>query len=62
MPFKTPVGNVYDSGDFEPILDRALELADYSGFAKRRLDAKRRGRLRGIGVSCFPRTLRCNAG
>ena len=53
MPFKTPVGNTYDSGDFEPILDRALELSDYAGFAGRRADAKRRGRLRGIGVSCF---------
>jgi carbon-monoxide dehydrogenase large subunit len=53
MPFKTPVGNTYDSGDFEPILDRALELSDYAGFARRRTDAKRRGRLRGIGLSCF---------
>jgi carbon-monoxide dehydrogenase large subunit len=53
MPFKTPVGNTYDSGDFEPILDRALELSSYAGFVGRRADAKRRGRLRGIGVSCF---------
>jgi aerobic carbon-monoxide dehydrogenase large subunit len=53
MPYKTPVGNVYDSGDFEPILDRALELSEYAGFPKRRSDAKRRGRLLGIGVSCF---------
>jgi carbon-monoxide dehydrogenase large subunit len=53
MPYKTAVGNTYDSGDFEPILDRALELSEYSEFAKRRTDARRRGRLRGIGVSCF---------
>jgi carbon-monoxide dehydrogenase large subunit len=53
MPFRTVVGNTYDSGDFEPILDRALELSNYAGFPKRRSDAERRGRLRGIGLSCF---------
>jgi carbon-monoxide dehydrogenase large subunit len=53
MPFKTPVGNTYDSGDFEPILDRAVELSGYADFKKRRADAKRRGRLRGLGISCF---------
>lgn len=53
MPYKTPVGNIYDSGDFEPILNRALELARYKDFTKRRTDAERRGKLRGVGVSCF---------
>jgi carbon-monoxide dehydrogenase large subunit len=53
MPFTTPVGAVYDSGDFAPILERALELAKYADFKKRRADAKRRGRLRGFGISCF---------
>ena len=53
MPHKTVVGNTYDSGDFEPILDRALELSEYADFGKRRTDAKRRGLLRGIGISCF---------
>ncbi len=36
MPYKTAVGTTYDSGDFEPILDKALELADYAGFKQRR--------------------------
>lgn len=53
MPYKTPVGNTYDSGDFAPILERALTLAGYEDFAKRRAEAKRRGRLRGLGISCF---------
>jgi len=53
MPFKTPVGNVYDSGDFKTIFERALELADYNDFARRRREAARRKKLRGIGISCF---------
>jgi carbon-monoxide dehydrogenase large subunit len=53
MPYKTAVGTTYDSGDFAPMLDRALELADYKGFKARRLAAKARGRHRGIGISCM---------
>jgi len=53
MPHKTAVGNVYDSGEFEPILDRALKLSNYDSFPARRADAARRGKRRGIGVSCF---------
>jgi carbon-monoxide dehydrogenase large subunit len=53
MPHATPVGTTYDSGEFEAILDRALELADYSSFAERRAASRAAGRLRGIGVSCF---------
>jgi carbon-monoxide dehydrogenase large subunit len=53
IPYKTAVGTTYDSGDFEPILDRALALANYDGFRQRKREAARRGRLRGIGISCF---------
>jgi aerobic carbon-monoxide dehydrogenase large subunit len=53
MPYKTAVGTTYDSGDFEPILDKALELADYDGFKKRKREAERRGKYRGIGVCCM---------
>jgi aerobic carbon-monoxide dehydrogenase large subunit len=53
MPYKTAVGTTYDSGDFAPILERALELADYKNFKARRRAAKARGRYRGIGVSCM---------
>jgi carbon-monoxide dehydrogenase large subunit len=53
MPYKTAVGSTYDSGDFEPILDKALELADYAGFKQRQREAQKRGRLRGIGISCM---------
>ena len=53
MPYKTPVGTTYDSGDFEPILDKALELADYDGFKQRRRESQRRGKYRGFGVCCL---------
>jgi aerobic carbon-monoxide dehydrogenase large subunit len=53
MPYKTPVGTVYDSGDFEPILDKALELADYAGFKRRRREARKRGKYRGLGICCM---------
>jgi aerobic carbon-monoxide dehydrogenase large subunit len=53
MPYKTPIGPTYDCGDFPKIFARALEIADYDGFAKRRAAAARRGRLRGIGMAVF---------
>jgi aerobic carbon-monoxide dehydrogenase large subunit len=53
MPYKTAVGTTYDSGDFAPILDKALLLADYDGFPARRRKAKARGKYRGIGLSCM---------
>ena len=52
MPFKTPI-NTYDSGDFPAIVDRALELADFDNFNKRRRESSKRKKLRGIGVSCM---------
>jgi carbon-monoxide dehydrogenase large subunit len=53
MPYKTPIGPTYDCGDFPKIFARALALADYDHFAKRRADAARRSRLRGIGMACY---------
>ena len=53
MPYKTPNGPIYDSGEFEPILDKALALADWKGFAARRKVSERNGKLRGIGIGCF---------
>ncbi len=52
MPFKTPI-NTYDSGDFPGIVDKALKLADFDGFSKRKREAAKRKKLRGIGVSCM---------
>src|SRR5580658_1768861 len=53
MPYKTAVGTTYDSGDFGPMFDRALELADYEGFKKRKREAARRGKYRGFGICCL---------
>ncbi len=53
MPYRTPVGTTYDSGDFPAVFDKALALAAHAGFPKRRREAAKRGRLRGIGISCF---------
>jgi carbon-monoxide dehydrogenase large subunit len=53
MPHATAVGTRYDSGDFEAVLDKALAAADVAGFAARRARSERRGRKRGLGISCF---------
>jgi aerobic carbon-monoxide dehydrogenase large subunit len=53
IPYKTAVGTVYDSGDFAPILDKALELAGYASREARRQEAARRHKYRGVGISCF---------
>src|SRR3989441_986711 len=53
MPYRAANGQVYDSGEFEAVLDKALALADWKGFPARRAASERAGRLRGIGVGCF---------
>jgi carbon-monoxide dehydrogenase large subunit len=53
MPYRAVNGQVYDSGEFEAVLDKALALADWKGFPARREAAERAGRLRGIGLCCF---------
>jgi carbon-monoxide dehydrogenase large subunit len=53
MPYKTATGATYDSGDFEAVLDRAVALADYGGFKQRKRESARRGKYRGIGISCM---------
>ena len=53
LPYKTPTGKVYDSGDFAGTLARAQELADWDGFNKRATQSRRTGRLRGIGIATY---------
>jgi carbon-monoxide dehydrogenase large subunit len=53
IPYATAVGTVYDSGDFAPIFEKALVLSDQAGFGARRAGAKKRGKYRGLGISCF---------
>jgi len=51
LPFRTGLTFTYDSGDFAKNLQMALRLADIDGFAARRKEARKRGKLRGLGVS-----------
>jgi carbon-monoxide dehydrogenase large subunit len=53
FPYTTATGLAYDSGDYAKTLDRALELADYAGFAARRDEARARGAYRGVGLSSY---------
>ena len=53
MPYKNPMGQVYDVGQFEKMLDQGLALADWKGFEVRRAQSKARGRLRGRGIASF---------
>src|SRR2546428_11681732 len=53
MPYRNGVGVLYDSGDYRAALDRAVTLADWAGFEARRVEARRRGRHRGIGVANY---------
>ena len=53
MPYKAPNGTTYDSGDFTGLLDQAVRLADWNGFAARKEESKKRGRLRGRGISDY---------
>src|SRR2546428_121740 len=50
MPYETPNGCVYDSGDYAKCLDIALELIDYDSIEERRRDAESRGKLLGFGI------------
>ena len=53
MPYRTAVGQNYDSGDFAAHLGRAQELAGWTGFKARLAQSKKAGRLRGIGLSTY---------
>jgi carbon-monoxide dehydrogenase large subunit len=53
MPHRTHVGETYDSGDFPKMLAGVLEAADWKGFPARREESRRRGKLRGRGLSAY---------
>ena len=53
MPYKSPNGTTYDSGDFTNLLNKAVALADWQGFAKRKEESRARGKLRGRGISDY---------
>ena len=53
MPYKAPNGTTYDSGEFTNLLNKAVILADWDGFAARREESRARGKLRGRGISDY---------
>ena len=53
MPYATPVGRTYDSGEFETVLDKTLKLADWDGYDTRRAASEAAGKLRGRGLACY---------
>jgi carbon-monoxide dehydrogenase large subunit len=53
FPYQTPVALEYDTGDYETTVDKAIELADYANFEKRREESAARGKLRGVGISTY---------
>jgi aerobic carbon-monoxide dehydrogenase large subunit len=53
LPYKTASGGTYDSGDFTALTKQALDLADVKGFARRKRESGKRGKLRGLGIGNF---------
>jgi aerobic carbon-monoxide dehydrogenase large subunit len=53
FPYQTPVALQYDTGNYEATLDAAIKMADVSGFAKRKEEAAKRGKLRGLGYATY---------
>lgn len=53
MPYETVLGLTLDCGDFEVIMDKALEISDWSGFPARKNESEARGKLRGRGLSVY---------
>ena len=53
MPYKSPNGTTYDSGEFTNLLNKTVALADWDSFAQRQADSRARGKLRGRGISDY---------
>ena len=53
FPYQTPVALMYDTGNYEATLDAAMNMGDVAGFARRKEEAARRGKLRGLGYACY---------
>jgi aerobic carbon-monoxide dehydrogenase large subunit len=53
MPYRTPTGKTYDSGEFAENMARAQEVGDWAGFGKRLVQSRKAKRLRGIGLATY---------
>jgi carbon-monoxide dehydrogenase large subunit len=53
LPFKTALGDTYDSGNFESVMRKGMEKADWKGFANRRAQSEKAGKWRGLGMATY---------
>lgn len=53
FPYQTPGGRLYDVGEFDGHMTRALEKANVAGFSARAREAESRGKLRGLGTAVY---------
>jgi aerobic carbon-monoxide dehydrogenase large subunit len=53
FPYATPVGLTYDTGNYAAHLDKAIQIADVAGFPARKAASAAKGKLRGLGYSCY---------
>jgi len=53
IPYAASSGMKYDSGDFPAVFERAVDVADVKGFKARKREAKKRGKLRGLGIGSY---------
>jgi carbon-monoxide dehydrogenase large subunit len=53
FPYASPVGLVYDTGNYQATLDKVIEKGDLAGFEARRAESAKRGKLRGLGMSTW---------
>ncbi len=60
MPYTSATKLLFDSGEFEKVMDRCMDAAEWSSFAKRRKQSEKNGKLRGIGMATY--TERCGGG
>lgn len=53
FPYQTSVASLYDAGDYDASMQKALQIHDYKGFGKRKRESERNGKLRGIGFATY---------
>ncbi|MGH6715560.1 MAG: xanthine dehydrogenase family protein molybdopterin-binding subunit, partial [Bradyrhizobium sp.] len=53
MPFAAASGVTYDSGDFQGVFNKALQISDYENFSKRKKESRKRGKLRGVAIGSY---------
>ena len=53
LPYTTPAGEIYESGNFKEVLEQTINLMDWDGFEFRKAESEKRGLLRGRGLACY---------